>query len=96
MFFTKQLFAAVFVFGTTVLSSPTPPYPMVSAPKLDKRSFEVKDGIRYNVYQHHATGATIKFVKNSGICETTPGVNQYSGYLSVGTNQNMFFWSVLP
>ena len=35
------------------------------------------------------TGAKIEFVTNSGICETTPGVNQYSGYLSVGTNMNM-------
>ncbi|RJE16679.1 hypothetical protein PHISCL_10984 [Aspergillus sclerotialis] len=29
------------------------------------------------------------FVQNSGICETTPGVNQYSGYLSVGDNKHM-------
>ncbi|KAL8907385.1 MAG: hypothetical protein Q9207_001435 [Kuettlingeria erythrocarpa] len=34
----------------------------------------------------------MEVVKNSGICETTPGVNQYSGYLSVGTNMNMWFW----
>ncbi|KAL5366569.1 Alpha/Beta hydrolase protein [Aspergillus floccosus] len=34
----------------------------------------------------------MEFVKNSGICETTPGVNQYSGYLSVGSNMNMWFW----
>lgn len=59
------------------------------APKLDKRSFEVKDGVNYTVFEHAATGAKLQFVKNSGICETTPGVNQYSGYLSVGTNMNM-------
>ncbi|KAH8682722.1 carboxypeptidase S1 [Xylariales sp. PMI_506] len=34
----------------------------------------------------------MSFVNNSGICETTPGVNQYSGYLTVGTNMNMWFW----
>ncbi|GAM88844.1 hypothetical protein ANO11243_068780 [Dothideomycetidae sp. 11243] len=34
----------------------------------------------------------LEFVTNSGICETTKGVNQYSGYLSVGTNDNYFFW----
>lgn len=36
------------------------------------------------IFEHDDTGATIDYVKNSGICETTPGVNQYSGYLTVG------------
>ncbi|KAI9146889.1 Mutanase [Paramyrothecium foliicola] len=27
-----------------------------------------------------------------GVCETTPGVNSYSGYISTDTNTNMFFW----
>lgn len=34
------------------------------------------------------------FVKNSGICETTPGVNQYSGYFSVAEDVNIWFWYV--
>lgn len=51
-----------------------------------------KNGIKYNVFEHGATGAKVEFVKNSGICETTPGVNQYSGYFSVGDNMNMWFW----
>ena len=51
-----------------------------------------RDGKTFNVFEHGATGAKIEFVNNSGICETTPGVNQYSGYLSVGNNMNMFFW----
>ncbi|KAL9601738.1 MAG: hypothetical protein Q9219_002349 [cf. Caloplaca sp. 3 TL-2023] len=58
----------------------------------DKRSFVERDGTNYTVFEHAATGAKLQFVKNSGICETTPGVNQYSGYLSVGTNMNMWFW----
>ncbi|KAF1994320.1 putative carboxypeptidase S1 [Amniculicola lignicola CBS 123094] len=62
------------------------------APKLDKRSFVERGGVVYNVFEHAATGAKIEFVNNSGICETTPGVKQYSGYLSVGTNMNMWFW----
>ncbi|BDD60985.1 hypothetical protein MAP00_006071 [Monascus purpureus] len=65
----------------------------VSEPILhDKRSFVERDGVNYTVFEHAATGARLEFVKNSGICETTPGVNQYSGYLSVGTNMNMWFW----
>ncbi|KAE8394878.1 Alpha/Beta hydrolase protein [Aspergillus alliaceus] len=51
-----------------------------------------KDGITYNVFEHAATGVRVEYVNNSGICETTKGVNQYSGYLSVGENMNMFFW----
>lgn len=58
----------------------------------DKRSIVKRDGVTYNVFEHAATGAKMEFVKNSGICETTPGVNQYSGYLSVGDNMNMWFW----
>lgn len=60
---------------------------------LEDRSYNVvKEGIKYNVFEHRATGARMEYVNNSGICETTPGVNQYSGYLSVGTNMNMWFW----
>lgn len=61
-----------------------------------KRSTVVEDGVKYTVFEHAATNASIKFVTNSGICETTPGVNSYSGYLSVGTNMNMWFCKLLP
>lgn len=58
----------------------------------DSVSTVERDGVTYNVFEHAATGAKMEFVKNSGICETTKGVNQYSGYLSVGDNMNMWFW----
>jgi hypothetical protein len=38
---------------------------------------------------HNATG--IRYVKNSGICETTPNVTQISGYIDVGTNMSMVY-----
>lgn len=50
-----------------------------------KRSFYTRNGVKRTVFEHEATGAKLDFVTNSGICETTPGVNQYSGYLSVGS-----------
>lgn len=31
----------------------------------------------------------LSYVKNSGVCETTPGVTQYSGYVEVGKNMSM-------
>ncbi|KAK7994854.1 hypothetical protein PG990_013627 [Apiospora arundinis] len=63
-----------------------------STSHLDKRYTEERNGINYNVFEHASTGAKLSFVNNSGICETTPGVNQYSGYITVGNNMNMFFW----
>ncbi|KAJ7448277.1 hypothetical protein B0H11DRAFT_347039 [Mycena galericulata] len=37
-------------------------------------------------------GVTLRFVNNSGICETTPGVHQMSGYVDIGTGMSMWFW----
>lgn len=82
--FSSSLFTAlVSLLATTTLATP---------PKVDKRSFVERDGQNFTVFEHAATGAKMEFVTNSGICETTKGVNQYSGYLSVGTNENMWFW----
>lgn len=39
-------------------------------------------------------GATIRYKQpgQDGVCETTPGVNSYSGYVSLNETTNMFFW----
>ena len=40
------------------------------------------------------SGASIRY-KNpgeSGVCETTPGVNSYSGYVDLNETTHMFFW----
>ncbi|KAK8075683.1 Carboxypeptidase s1 [Apiospora hydei] len=63
-----------------------------SSSHLNKRYVEERDGIAYNVFEHYETASKMSFVKNSGVCETTPGVNQYSGYLGVGKNMSMWFW----
>lgn len=39
---------------------------------------------------------SLRYVTNSGICETTPGVTQYSGYIDVGTNMSMVSMIWLP
>ncbi|KAF5714046.1 carboxypeptidase D [Fusarium mundagurra] len=64
----------------------------IPSASLDKRYVQEDDGIEYKVFEHAATGSKTRIVSNSGICETTPGVNQHSGYFSVGTNMSMFFW----
>ncbi|KAI0708404.1 alpha/beta-hydrolase [Earliella scabrosa] len=40
----------------------------------------------------HVQDAKLRYIRNSGVCETTPGVNQMSGYIDVGTNMSMWFW----
>ncbi|OCK87501.1 carboxypeptidase S1, CPD-S1 [Cenococcum geophilum 1.58] len=54
----------------------------------DKRSFVERNGMNYTVFEHAATGAKLEFVTNSGICEATTGVNQYSGYLFFEARSN--------
>ncbi|KDR67991.1 hypothetical protein GALMADRAFT_1058390 [Galerina marginata CBS 339.88] len=35
---------------------------------------------------------SLQIVSDSGVCETTPGVHQMSGYINVGTGMSMWFW----
>lgn len=39
-------------------------------------------------------GAEIRFKQpgKAGVCETTPGVDDYAGYISLNEKTNMFFW----
>ncbi|KAF8730365.1 hypothetical protein AX14_005602 [Amanita brunnescens Koide BX004] len=38
------------------------------------------------------TGVGIRYVTDSGICETTPGVQQLSGYVDIEPNMHLWFW----
>jgi len=38
----------------------------------------------YTIFQDAATSIALRYVSNSGICETTPGVEQHSGYADFG------------
>jgi carboxypeptidase D len=71
-----------------LLGAPSLVFAMPSGSR-DKRYTEEKAGTTYTVFEHAATEARLSFVINSGICETTPGVNQYSGYLTVGESTYM-------
>lgn len=82
---STQVISAGLALSSCAFASPLPS----DSEAKDKRSFVERDGTNYTVFEHAATGAKLEFVTNSGICETTKGVNQYSGYLSVGTNMNM-------
>ena len=46
--------------------------------------------MRHTVFRSQIQKDTnLRYVANSGICETTPNVTQYSGYIDVGTNMSM-------
>lgn len=40
------------------------------------------------------SGVKIRYKEpgNDGVCETTPGVNSYSGYVDLNEDSHMFFW----
>lgn len=40
---------------------------------------EERDGVQYNVFRDDILGTEMRFVMNSGVCETTPGVQSMSG-----------------
>jgi hypothetical protein len=75
MYFNLSWVLAGLTLGSLTLASPI---------LKDKRSIVEEDGVKYTMFEHAATNSVVKFVTNSGICEITPGVNQYSGYFSVG------------
>ena len=42
-----------------------------------------------NVFESQVQNDTkLRFVRNSGVCETTPGVGQISGYIDTGKNMS--------
>ncbi|KZT32096.1 alpha/beta-hydrolase [Sistotremastrum suecicum HHB10207 ss-3] len=38
------------------------------------------------------TPGSLRYVQNTGVCETTPGVFSASGYADIAVNQSMWFW----
>ncbi|KAI0342248.1 alpha/beta-hydrolase [Trametopsis cervina] len=74
--------AALYVLGglaTSGICSPTP-----------ELSVTVPDVVRFQSKLQPDVG--LRFVRNSGVCETTSGVNQISGYIDIGTDMSMWFW----
>lgn len=51
-----------------------------AAPELvHELELEERDGLKYNVFRDATLGTEMRFVMNSGVCETTPGVQSVSG-----------------
>lgn len=51
--------------------------------------------VKHHVFHSRQLADTkLRFVRNSGVCETTPGVGQISGYIDIGTNMSMVRFTV--
>lgn len=48
--------------------------------------------------QQTPSGVTISYKQpgKEGVCETTPGVDSYSGYIEIAPDAHVFFWYVRP
>ena len=40
-------------------------------------------------------GTSVRYKPNE-LCETTPGVKSYSGYIDIADDKHLFFWSAVP
>ncbi|KAJ7089254.1 alpha/beta-hydrolase [Mycena belliarum] len=47
---------------------------------------------RHTFPSRAVTDSNLTYTKNSGICETTPGVGQISGYINIAGDASMWFW----
>lgn len=83
---SRLLVTLVLVSFRSVLSSPVEP--VLASVKVPRdQTLGVPS---YNFFTSKLQDdVNIGFVQNSGVCETTPGVQQMSGYIDVGTNMSM-------
>ncbi|KAF2806551.1 putative carboxypeptidase S1 [Mytilinidion resinicola] len=83
-------------FGLRYLLLLTAAFGVFSAATLSKDKWyrERKAGVTYQIFENEATGIVLQVVKNSGICEKIPRVDQYSGYASFNEVEHTFFWFV--
>lgn len=53
----------------------------------------INDPSMFSLSTHRMnTESRLRYVRNSGVCETRRGVQTYSGYIPNDRNQSMFFW----
>jgi len=60
-----------------------------------KFTIPVVGDVDLTVFEHAATKSSLEYITNSGICETTPGVNQYSGYLNYGEHAKPYYHDLI-
>lgn len=92
------LFAIVAAAFTSAITIPSPfdeGLPEIETDKVitnDRHTSVSRSRGTGGIFEHKDTQTRLNYVADSGICETTPGVKQKSGYMTVGSNMNMWFW----
>ena len=77
------------------LSAPVSAFPQLdpkALPKIDLRGLPAPVTGQKTI--HSPSGATIRYKEpgKAGVCETTKGVNSYSGYVDLAPDAHTFFW----
>ena len=82
--FKPALLALTVISASTVIASPTFENVMRQLPAN-------ATGVKTI---HAPSGATIRYKEpgKEGVCETTKGVNSYSGYIDISPTSHTFFW----
>ena len=63
--------------------------------RVQASSLYKTDSVQTQITSKNNPDISMRFVTNSGVCETTPGVQQISGYVDVGKNMSMVSISFL-
>ena len=91
---TLALALSPFVFDVAGKASPNSPrgIPKRSIPQILERGIPANATGVTTITS--PGGATIRYKEpgKAGVCETTPGVNSYSGYIDLDNQTHMFFW----
>lgn len=86
-------FNIVFVLLTGLLSLPTRVY---SIPEhfgpLQKKQLPAQPVGITTITSPNGSSIRYSEPSKSGVCETTPGVNSYSGYVDIDEQTHIFFW----
>ena len=69
-----------------------PQFDPKSAPKFGERGLPAP--VTGQTTIHSPAGATVRYKEpgKAGVCETTKGVNSYSGYIDLAPDAHTFFW----
>lgn len=89
-----------FLSGAALLASLAPVHASLSpkfhgaSPKINKRQVTFPANVTDYKTITTPTGVKIRYKEpgKEGVCETTPGVDSYSGYIDIAPNVHMFFW----
>ncbi|KAI0073558.1 alpha/beta-hydrolase [Panus rudis PR-1116 ss-1] len=87
MFSVLRMLASLSVVVLGLLS-----FSFASAASLSRETYDDLTPVHEVVTSNILDDTKLRFIANSGVCETTPGVQQMSGYVDIGTNQSIWFW----